>query len=93
VLRIRHALRGAPYPFEHAKGPTTIAEYVLPGGLEENNLVAIYEAGGAILENLSGLMVRIVGRLASIGEQVESALGLPPLPDPPEEKPAEDVAG
>jgi hypothetical protein len=84
VLRIRHALSAATYPFDHAKGRISIGEYALPEGVEDDNLGAIYEAGAGLLENLSGLLVRIASRMAAMGERVELVLGLEPLPEPPE---------
>ncbi len=90
---IQQALAAAPYPFEHAKGPCSLADYVLPGLPDSHDLDAVFQTAGEALETLNRLFLRMIGELALVAEQVETLLGLPRLPDPPEEPATEDASG
>ena len=93
VQGIRDALSSATYPFDHAKGKISIAEYLVPEMPFADDLGAIFGAGEAILETLPTLYARMVGRLAVTAEQVEESLGLARLKEPAAEKPAETSPG
>ena len=86
LRRVQEALGDEPYPFDHAGGPITIRKQVLPRIPHQDDLGGIFEAAGEALEQITSLYVRCLGRLALIAEQVETALGLEPLPEPPEEE-------
>jgi hypothetical protein len=80
VLQDVHTCLGSTlYPFDHAKGSITLAEYLLPGVPPEDELGALYEAAEQFLDRLPSLYARVAGRLAIFAEQVEQLLGLPPL--------------
>ena len=49
---------------------------------KNNDLAAILNAGGQMLDNLTALYVRICSRLAATVEAVETVLGLPQLSEP-----------
>jgi len=93
VESLHSALRPAWYPFDHAKGEMTVAEYCLERMPLASELGEIYAAGGMLLDAVSELYVRIVGRLATIAEQVELAVGLPQLEAPPDQKANEKNRG
>jgi len=63
--------------------------YCPQGGFQiphEEDLGGVYNVGGAFVENLSSVYVRVVARLASICERGEDACGLARLEAPaPEE--------
>ncbi len=84
LSEIQQALAGAPYPFEHGKGPCTLADYVLPTLPASQDFEGVFRAACDTLETLSRLYHRMMGELALVAEQVESLLGLPRLADPPE---------
>ena len=81
---IQQALAAAPYPFEHAKGPCPLADYLLPNLPDAQDMGAVLQAAGDTLETSEQLFARMVGELALVAEQVEILLGLPRLADPPE---------
>lgn len=81
---IQQALAAAPYPFEHAKGPCSLADYLLPNLPDSENVRAVLQAAGDTLRTTRRLFLRMMGELALVAEQVETLLGLPRLPDPPE---------
>lgn len=71
-----------PYPFEHGQAAMTIREYALPVVPDDEDLFGMVSATDHLLNKLSILQVRLFARLANAVEQVETAIGLPPLPDP-----------
>jgi len=85
LVEIRNALAAGAYPFEHAKGPCSLADYILPALPDSEDLAAVFHAAGEVVQTLPDLYFRMMGELARVAEQVESLLGLAPLPDPPEE--------
>jgi predicted Zn finger-like uncharacterized protein len=77
------------YPFEHADENVTLAKFAFPPRLpEKDDIGGLLEASGEALDRVSGLYHRALGRLAVTAEEVERALGLPPIPvDAPDERP------
>jgi Zn-dependent protease with chaperone function len=67
------------YPFDHARGQMTLAQYLVPGAFSSDDLGGVHDAAQGVLERLPPLYVRVSGRLASIAVQVETAIGLPQL--------------
>jgi Zn-dependent protease with chaperone function len=89
VKTIRKAIDAVPYPF-----PTTApkdggpSRPVLLGAhlgpvFSVPDVAGTYNQGVELLAQLGRLEERILQSLIATAEQVESALGLPPLPDPP----------
>jgi Zn-dependent protease with chaperone function len=70
-------LGDTPYPFEHARGPVSVADYAVPTK-PRANIQIIGDAGGA-LERLQILYGRCWGDLARLVERVEGAVGLPEM--------------
>jgi Zn-dependent protease with chaperone function len=70
------------YPFDHAKGSIMLSEYAVDGVPTGDDLSAVLNAGSQMLDNLLSLCVRICGRLVATAEAVETALGLPQMPEP-----------
>ena len=77
------------YPFEHGKAAMTIREYALPEVPDEEDLFGMVSATDHLVQKLSILQVRLFARLANVVEQVETAIGLPPLPDPKDDNEAD----
>jgi len=82
IAEMRGALAVREYPFDHAKGPISIAEYALPELPDPENPGDIHAAGERLRDSVSYLRARTLGRLCAMAEQVEMVLGLPPLPEP-----------
>ena len=61
----------------------TVAEYVLPVLPDPRDLGGVLNAASELFSSMPGLYMRVLSDLAMMGEQVEQALGLPPLPEPP----------
>jgi len=88
VRAMQHELSLVRYPLEHAAGTPTLAEYVLPRSFTNYDFFATLDATQELLRELPRIYVRFTARLAALAEQVETALGLPLLPEPPKrEKP------
>ena len=68
-----------PYPFEHAKGEITLAEFAVPTVPEANDIGELLEASDRAMDHLTTVYIRLLGRLAVIVERVETFLGLPVL--------------
>lgn len=76
-------LDGMAYPFEHGVGRATLREFVFPETVDVADPASVAEAAAGALDRLFVLRARLFARLAVMAENVESALGLPPLPEPP----------
>lgn len=68
-----------PYPFEHAKGEITMAEFAVPTIPDANDIGELLDAATRAPEYLATIYIRLLGRLAVIVEKVETYLGLPVL--------------
>jgi hypothetical protein len=82
IYGIYRDLGAEQYPFDHAKGQMTIAAYALEKLPPAEDLGAILSAGDELFDKLQPLVGRMMSQLAWAAEQVETALGLPLLPDP-----------
>jgi len=67
------------YPFEHARENVTLARYALPHVPPRENIGEVLQAAETAVDRLSALYHRALGRLAVTAEEVETALGLPPI--------------
>jgi predicted Zn finger-like uncharacterized protein len=92
VLRAASALRdrleetrwkvgdGIAYPFEHAHEDVTLGKFAFPPLIPaKEDIGGLVEASGEAIDRLAGLHRRALGRLALAAEEVERALGLPPI--------------
>ena len=91
IAQIREPLTRATYPFDHAHGEMMLSMFVLPDMPHREDLGGIYNAADRVLDRLPALYAKVCARLAWMGEQIEQAVGLPPLPEPVE-KPSEESA-
>lgn len=90
VRGMHQALSFHVYPFPTPKENMTIAEYAFAEPPHVDDLQGQFEAAQALVETVMRLYSRALGQLCLFVEHVETALGLPPLPAPPEEEPASD---
>ncbi|GIW99429.1 MAG: hypothetical protein KatS3mg111_2762 [Pirellulaceae bacterium] len=80
--KLRSELRETPYPFDHAAGEITIATYLLAEPLlDKENIAEAHDGAQAILDQSAELTKRVMAHLAAVAERVETALGLPLLPE------------
>jgi hypothetical protein len=71
---------GIAYPFEHAVEDITLAKFALPPAIPaKDDIGDLLEASGEAINRLASLYGRALGRLALAAEEVERALGLPPI--------------
>ncbi len=83
---IRQQFQQLDYPFDHAQADMTIAKFLRADPImDKRDLGEVYEGAEATIGKLTELTARVAGNLAAIAEQVESALGLEPLPEVPDE--------
>jgi Zn-dependent protease with chaperone function len=80
---LREVLGRGDYPFDHAQADMSIGKYIVPELPTSDDLGAIYGASEKAIEMFGSLHARLVGRLCYIAEQVETALGMAPLAQPP----------
>jgi hypothetical protein len=84
----REALDRAPYPYSAARFDGTLESATLTvwkylgSATVPSDPALVYGYGIKMLSGLEGLRDRIVCSIVAVGEQVEEALGLSPLPDP-----------
>ena len=86
LAQLRQSLAMVMYPFDHAKGRITMADYALEEMPDRENPFHIYEAAEQLGIAMSAFYPRLAGRLAIMAEKVESLIGLPALAEPPEEQ-------
>lgn len=89
LQEVSWGLRGdLRYPFDHADGEITLEKFAVPHMPDRDAVGDIFNAAAVALDKLFPLYGRVVGRLVLAAEQVEAAIGLKPLSDLPDEKPA-----
>jgi Zn-dependent protease with chaperone function len=71
---IQERLKVFPYPFSHARGRLTVAEYARFEGSAENNWLRAYPDGKAHLDRLFALNYRLIGRLLAHADAAETDL-------------------
>lgn len=79
LKELHRGLRAGLYPFDHARADTTLAQYAISTMPADDDFQGLMAASGMALDRLHEVYARLLGRLAWIAEQVEVALGLPPL--------------
>lgn len=85
LSKIQAALRDTPYPYDHAEKQISLAKYIVLGVPPHEQVGDVMTAAESALDAYYRLYGRIMSDLASRAEAIESSLGLPPLPEPPEE--------
>ena len=91
LLRSIHAvLLPAKYPYSHAEKQVSVAQYMTSSLPPGDEVVAVHNAADSATDAVYSLYVRLLSDLAARAEKVEEQLGLPRLPDPPEDKVEED---
>ena len=82
LIEIHGELAPLTYPFDHAQGTMSMADFVVKVIPEIDDYGGLYSVAETAMENMGSLINRLMGRLALIAERVEAATGLPPLPVP-----------
>jgi hypothetical protein len=80
------------YPYDHAKANISVGEFALAALPDGENPGQIYEAAGSLIESTVQLRARLTGHLCQIAEEIESVLGLKPLPQPADVEETEEVS-
>src|SRR5262249_48999163 len=71
---------GIAYPFEHAREDVSLGQFAFPPLIPaKDDIGGLMEASGEAIDRLAQLHGRALGRLALAAEEVERALGLPPI--------------
>jgi len=84
LAELRSALKEIPYPYRHAAGEVSISQYAIGIVPANNDLTGTLNAVAQSLDCLFSLYLQVMGELAQIAEQVESAAGLQPIALPKE---------
>ena len=87
LSHVHASLRQTAYPYEHNERNATLIGFVVPAVPQPDDVGEVYRAAERALDSIYSLYMRIMSDLAHRAEKVEADLGLPPLPEPPEEKP------
>jgi hypothetical protein len=85
LARLRRLLMDITYPFEHTQAQMTLGEFAIFNVPGKDELGPLLEVAYEAVDRLFRVYVRLVGRLAHLAELVENELGLPPLPEPPQQ--------
>ena len=84
---VQRGMKDREYPFNTEKMTLTLVGYLLPVVPDDDDLFGLVTVTQGLYEKLAGLQVRLFAHLAHSAEQVETILGLPPLPEPDFNKP------
>jgi hypothetical protein len=82
---VHMSISNETYPFDHARGQISLVEYATTRQPHPEDLAALLTVGDELLDALPIVYGRLLGRLCAVAEQVEAAVGLPPLPEMPED--------
>jgi len=82
-LKIRDELEPVPYPFRHAEGEISCADYAAKAKAEIEELGVLFNSVSGLLEHLGPLYVKTLARLVEIAERAEESAGLERLEAPP----------
>ncbi|HEY0135036.1 MAG TPA: M48 family metalloprotease [Nannocystis sp.] len=74
LQQLRAGLAEHAYPYPHARGAATLADYALPELPPVDALAAILDASGACMAQLDNLGQRVLAELASLTERAEEEL-------------------
>ncbi len=74
-VRCREALRRVPYPFEHASGKISMAEYASARFSGYGLVMASYKTTETMLERLFDVYFRLLGHLCAVTSEVEAEAG------------------
>ena len=85
LASLRTTLGDHPYPLEHSGENLTIASFAVETLPPVDDIGTLVERAHETPQRLGVLHFRILGRLAMLIEKVEKVLGLPPMPEPPED--------
>jgi hypothetical protein len=84
LLLLQGSLGGmVAYPFDHAEGMISIGRYALPNLPPATDVEGLLSTTQEAINKMIALHYRLVGRLMLAAEEVEKALGMPPLPERP----------
>lgn len=84
---VRGALSHTRYPFPHAERDMTLGKFLAPAEAAIDDVSSTFQAIAEMMNRLVPLRHRVAAELCQIAEQVEQAVGLPPLEAPPKEPP------
>jgi hypothetical protein len=76
LQQLRAGLAAHAYPYPHARGAATLADYAVPELPPVDALAGILEASGACMAQLDNLGQRVLAELASLTERAEEAIGV-----------------
>jgi hypothetical protein len=79
VGELRAVYERVDYPFDHAAGKMSIAQYLIKVVPPADEIGAVYEAANEVVEKLLQMYARAVSRLCVIAEAVETDQGYQPL--------------
>ncbi len=80
---VRSALGEAPYPFSHGKGAgVSLARHIVEKVPGEEDIGAVVGQVAEAADRYFAVLSRVLGRLVTVAEGVEEAVGLPALPKP-----------
>jgi hypothetical protein len=90
---VRRELAGHRYPFHvQTDAEVSLEDYVMSRKPDPDDIGSVGDGADGVVSKLLPLHPRSIARLAVIAQQVETALGLDPLPEytPPAEEPPSD---
>jgi hypothetical protein len=75
LARLLKPLGAIPYPFEHARGPLSLAAFLTDDMPEWDDTLGAFPRVGHVIGRLYAFHERALGRLAFLAEDVERAVG------------------
>jgi hypothetical protein len=88
LREIRAPLEAIPYPYEHGGGSVTLGAHLVPEIPAADDFGNLFGAGESLANKFYTLDHRLLAGTIVLAEQIETAIGLPLVPEPPEDPPA-----
>jgi Zn-dependent protease with chaperone function len=83
LAQLRDPLGRVPYPYDHLDRTATVYSFILQQLPAADAVGDVAHAAETALESLYSLYMRLLSDLAACAEAVEQSLGMPALPEPP----------
>ena len=81
---IRKEFESVDYPFDHATSDISVGAFLFDTNPDSEDIGGILDAASNVASELPRLQFRILGQLCLVAEQLEAAIGVEVLPEPPE---------
>lgn len=74
IFELHYALKNVPYPFDHADGEISTSQFILGNDLKMDDVNTVGRISERAIEKMNSFHARVMGRLAAIAQEIETAV-------------------